>query len=464
MYRSGRALVVRQLVGALIRLAAMVAVTRLIGQESYGVFAAVAALAAVLSTAATFGADVHLTRVEQVDEATERSVLSLLVAASVVLGALAVATSPWYGRWLGAPEAVGPLRVAALLVPLGVLAVPARARLERGLDLRRLARAELGGDLIVPAVAIPLALAGAGVWAPLAGLLARSTWLAVATAVIARYRPRLGWDPDRLRAAGRFGATYSAGRWMTMASNLVNPVIVGGLAGPAGVASVAVASRAIEQLGAVKQAVVRLATPTLARFRHQPERLAAAHTEAMLVQIVGSVPLYAGLAFTGPWLVPQVLGSEWTATAEVLALLAVAASIGTVFNLYAPTLFVIDRAADVARLRLLQFAVLAGATLAAVPAVGVVGYGLARVLRCLPFGYAHRRLPRPMRPDHGSALRWLLWLLPPMASPWLAAGLRPVLLVPALVALLDRRTRDELAFVLTRLRRGVGGSSPPIGS
>ena len=98
------------------------------------------------------------------------------------------------------PGAVGPLRVVAPLLPLAVAPVPARARLERAIE-----------------------------FGPL----------------------------------GAFGRDDSAGPWMTMASDLVNPLLVGRLVGPSGVASVAIAARSIEQLGAVKQATMRLATPAL---------------------------------------------------------------------------------------------------------------------------------------------------------------------------------------------------------
>ncbi len=450
VYRSGRFLVGRQFVGMAVKMAGILVVTRLIGPQAYGLYAAVAAFGAVLSTVAIFGIDVQLVRAPPEDEAAEASAFTMLALSSIVVGTVAFLAAPALGIWLGTPEADRPMRIVAALVPVMVLAVPARARLERALRFGPLAAIDLAADLLVYAVAIPLAVAGAGVLAPVGGFAARHLLLLTATTRLAGFRPRLGLDRDHLRAIVRFGSGYSAGKWISVLGQLINPIIVGRLLGPVGVGHVAMASRIIEQLGAVKQATMRLATAAFARLAADRARLRSAHAEAVLIQVLGAVPLYASAAFVAPVAIPSIFGSEWEPAVPVVALLAIAASVGTLFNLAAPILRVLGRNAPVAGLRAWQVATLFAVTTVAVPSLGAAGYGLARLARTVPFVLADRALRREFAPSYGSGLRWLLAFVPMMLAPWAPAIITPLLVLPPVAMLAMPTTRQELARVVRR--------------
>ncbi len=450
VYRSGRFLVARQLTGMVIKMVGILVVTGLIGPEAYGLFAAAAALAAVLSTVAIFGIDVHLVRNTGVTIQAENTAFTVLFGSSLLAGALGYLGAPLLGFWLQADEVVAPARVIAGLLPIMVLSVPARARLERDLRFAPLAATELAADLAVYAVAVPLAVAGAGVWAPIGGFAARHAVLFTATYRLSRYRPRLQLQADDAASLVRFGGGYSAGKWLSVLGQLVNPIVVGRLLGPVGVGHVALMSRIIEQLGAVKQATMRLAVAAFARLEGDRARFRSAHAEGVLIQVIGSVPLYAVAAFAGPWIVPALFGSAWLPATKLLALLAVAASVGTLFNLAAPILRVLDRNGPVAVLRACQVSALLVVAILAVPVMGPSGYGLARMARTVPFVLVHRRLATEFTPDYRSGGRWLLAFLPMMASPWLAAELRPVLILPVLLLLGHGDSRREVLAVLRR--------------
>ncbi len=454
VYQGGRFLVARQLVGMAIKLAGILVVTRLIGPDAYGIFAATAVVAAVLSTVAIVGIDVQLVRARP-GSGTEPTALAVLLGSSVALGAAAVAGAPLLGAWLRADAAVAPMRTVAVLLPLMVVAVPARARLERDLRFGAVAGAELAADVAVYAVSIPLAVAGAGVWAPIGGLAARHVVLMAAIAILARYRPRLGLDRAELRELVRFGSGYSAGKWLSMFGQLINPIVVGRLVGPVGVGQVALATRVIEQLGAVKQATMRLAVAAFAQLDDDRARLRAAHAEGTLVQVIGSVPLAAVAAFVAPWAVPVAFGPDWEPVARLIGLLAIAASIGTLFNLGPPLLRVQGRNGPVARVRALQVGALVGTAVLVIPPLGVIGYGIGRLARALPFLLIHRELSRTFRPDYRAGVRWLVALLPMMTAAWWPAELRPVLLVGPVVLAALPATRAEVAAVVTNATRSV---------
>ncbi len=454
MYRSGRFLVARQLIGLVIKLVGILVVTRLIGPEAYGLFAAVAAVTAVLATVAVFGIDVQLVRSPRGSVADDTAFV-VLVGSSVVIGGLAAIGAPLLGSWLQDDGVVAPMRTVAALLPLMVVGAPAKARLERELRFDVVARNELTADITVYVVSIPLAIAGAGVWAPIAGLLARNAVLVVTSSFAARYVPRPVVDRAELGALARFGTGYSAAKWFSLVGRLVNPIVVGRVLGPVGVGHVAVATRIVEQLGAAKQATMRLAVAAFAKLGDDRDRLRAAHAEGVLVQVVGSVPLYASAAFLAPWLVPAAFGRDWAPAAELLGLLAVAASIGTLFNLGPPLLQVRGRNGPVVRLRGLQVTSLLGFTLLLVPSVGVVGYGLAQMIRTVPFLTLHRELLRWFRPTYRAGARWVLALLPMMTAAWWPGELRPVLLLgPIVLASLPSTRREVRAVAAQVVGRG----------
>ncbi len=435
----------------LVKLVGILVVTRLIGPEAYGVYAAVVAVGAVLSTVSIFGVDVHLVRAAPEDESAEHAAFTLLVVSALMVAVAAFVAAPLLGRWLGTAGADGPMRVVAALLPIMVLSVPARARMERALRFGPLAGVELAADLAVYGVAIPMALGGFGVWAPLGGYIARHVILFSATTRLSAYRPRIRFDRDHLREILRFGSGYSAGKWLSVLGQLINPIVVGRLLGPVGVGHVAMASRIIEQLGAVKQATIRLATAAFGRLDGDRSRFRSAHAEAVLVQVLGSVPLYAAAAFVAPFALPSIFGSDWTPAVPLVALFAMAASIGTLFNLSAPILRVLDRNRPVAGLRAWQVGSLLAVTVLAVPPLGVAGYGIARLARTVPFILADRALRTEFTPSYRSGGLWLLALLPMMASPWVPALTRPLLLLPPLILLAVPATRHEVERVARRV-------------
>lgn len=443
----------RQIVGMVVKLAGILVVTRLIGPDAYGLFAAVAAVTTVASTVAIFGIDVHLVRAPA-GPAAENTAFTVLLGSSITLGLLAAAGAPLLGSWLRDDALVAPMRAVAVLLPVMVAVVPARARLERELRFGAVAGAELAADAVVYAVSIPLAIAGAGVWAPVGGLAARHVVLAGVTLTLAGagLRPRL--DRVELGALARFGSGYSAGKWLSLVGQLANPIVVGRLVGPVGVGQVALATRIIEQLGAVKQATMRLATAALAKLDDDRDRLRAAHREGVLVQVIGAVPLYAVAAFAAPWVVPAAFGSDWEPAAGLIGLLAIAASIGTLFNLGPPMLRVRGRNGPVVRLRALQVAALLGTTALTIPSLGVIGYGLARLARTIPFLSIHRDLTRWYRPDYRAGARWVVGLTPMMVAAWVPAPARPALLLGPVVLALLPSTRAEVVHVIGQAARG----------
>jgi PST family polysaccharide transporter len=467
---GGRYLAVRHALGMALRFGAVVALTRLIGPSSYGLYAGALAIVTVLSTLSIFGTDVFLIRrEEEPGRDVEAQSFSLLVVSSLAAAGLGILIAVA----LAGPvvdEAFGPpLLVLAATIPLNVLWVPAQARLERSFRYKEMAAIELGGDAVLYGVTIGLGIAGAGVWAPVAGYGAMQAWLLLASCFRARYRPRWYWSRSQLDEILRHGLGYSAADWVARLHELVYPVVVGRYGGPIAVGQVALALRLVDTLSFVKRAARRIAVVALAKLQGDRRRLGRAHSEGMALQLIGTGPPLAAFALVSPWLVPALFGDGWSTATAVFPLLALVTLVGTLFNLHSSALQVCGRNAPVVRLRLAQLLLSLVASVALVPRYGVIGYGLAEVVRLAAFVLVDRSVRTLFVPSYGPAIVWLVAWIPPLLGAWLGLPWSALAFAPAVVVVLSAPGRRQLAGALgplrvkrTRRRAGDGSSEPGV--
>ena len=158
-------------------------------------------------------------------------------------------------------------------LPLSNLAQVPMARLERRLDYRRVALIELAGQLLYFGVALPLAFAGGGAWAPVAGYVSQQVLLWVAMHVAAAYRPWLHWDRAAVGEVLAYGAGFTGSIALYQLRKLVNPLVVGRYLGPAAVGIVAVTIQVVTHLAFVSVATWRLSMAALARVQGDRDRL-----------------------------------------------------------------------------------------------------------------------------------------------------------------------------------------------
>lgn len=453
--RSGAVLTVREAAGMAIRLAGVLLVTRLIGPESFGLYAGAAAVVTVLAIAAQLGAELYLIRRED-DPAPETydHVFSVLVVSTLVTVAGALALSL-------AAEAIGverrvldPFRVLVLTIPVNVLWAPAQARLERAFRFGRMAVVEVGGDVVLYGTAVPLAFAGAGVWAPVAGYAAWQTWLLLSSCALARYRPRWRWSAPQARELVRYGLQYAPVPLLTRAELLVNPFVVGPLLGAASVGYVALVIRLVETLSFAVRATWRLAVVALARVQRDRARLARGLEESMLLQILGVAPILAAFALGAPWLVPWLFGDEWAPAVDLYPYFATAAVLLAITNAHYAVLYVLGRQVVLARISLLRLALLAAAAVALVPPFELTGYGLAALAPFATLALSDREVRRAAPFRYGLTAWWTAAFVPALFAPLLPPAVGAALLAAALAVGLTPAARTQLAGYVA-LARGA---------
>jgi len=206
---------------------------------------------------------------------------------------------------------------------MGALQVPG-ALLQRELDFRGLAAAEVSAQLGFSLCAVALASSGFGIWSFVAARLVSD---ALHTGVAFRasgYRPSARFSLEALRELLGFGLTIVALRSINHLATNLDRLIIGKLAGAAalGLYGMAVQTIRIPEQH-ISQSVKRLLFPAFSRLQGDRERLARHY--GTLVASVGllAFPMAAGIALVYPDFVALCLPPAWAPTTPLVRVLAV---------------------------------------------------------------------------------------------------------------------------------------------
>jgi len=408
--RGGVYLSLRQGLGLFIGLTGVILLTRAIGPEAYGLYAASLGIYTYLFGLGQLGIGVYLIRREgEVTLEDYHQAFSLLVLLGAGTGILGFLALPLIASWV---HLEGFIPVAAAIfsgLPLNLLTLPPLAQLERALDYRRVALVELGGQLTYYLVALPLAFSGFGVWSAVAGWWCNQLLILMLLYKLTGYRPQWHWDSTKLRAMLSYGLGFSASIWIWQLRLLVNPLIVGRYAGAEAVGFVALTIRIVERLSFVKGASWRLSIAALAKLQSEKERLTKALTEGMQLQVLALGPFLLGFVLVGPWLLPPMLGARWAPVMQIFPFIALGYLINALFSLHSSALYVIRRNWEVALFHLFHIGLFAGGAWLLVPRLGFIGYGWSEVIALLGYPIIHLQIVKYVgRPRYLLAGIWAL--------------------------------------------------------
>jgi O-antigen/teichoic acid export membrane protein len=454
--RGGVHLMLRQVLGVMITTVGAILLARALGPSAYGIYAAVFGIYVYLFYLSQWGLNIYLIRHQAEPQRQDYDqAFSLLLVLGLTYAALAILAIPLLERWIRL-EGLGWIAAAVFAVlPVHLLSLVPQARLERVLDYRKVAMIELSGQLVTYMVALPLAYRGLGPWAPVGGLWAQQLLTFGLLYRVVAYRPRLRWEPARVRRMVRYGLGFAAAGWVWETRNLINPLVVGRYAGAETVGYVALAIRVTEQLSFLAMGPAwRLSIAVFGRLQADRTRLARAITEGMSLQLMVVGPLLVGFGVVAPWILPPLLGSRWLPMLEVYPFIALSYLSGAALNLHSYALNVLSRNWQVVVADLVHVVLFAGSALLLVPRLGLRGYGWAEVAALpsyvLVVLWVLIYIGRPTYTRAGVWFTvWAVSLFGWQLGTWAWASV--------LLPLLWRRTRGELLQTVTMIRRTIVG-------
>lgn len=365
-----------------------VALARMLGAEQYGLFAIGAIVVGFSNFFADVGIAYGLIQKKEVTEsdlrfvATWQFLIGSLVSASMYLVADLVAT------FFGDARARDVVAALAIICLINALSAPALNMLKRDLDFRRIQQVQLlgyaAGYLVV---GIPLAWAGAGVWALVVAWIVQASCSLV---LAYGFRPHpirpLFWF-DGAGAQFRYGATVlftNIANWLT--GNL-DRVVIGRYFSSAQIGLYATSYNILYSLAAAILGVVQpVFFSASARMSGDTRRAKMAYLGLLALLAPTLLPAFAGLAAVAQTFTTAVYGPRWEGLAVTLAPLALAMPVFVMWGLTTPILWT---AGDVTRELRLQAPLAVVWLLVSIAAaqfsVGVVAWSVL-ALFCLRFG------------------------------------------------------------------------------
>lgn len=310
---------------ALLGLASIAVLTRLLSAQDYGVFG-IALIVAGLADLLTGG--VMASRLEQAREITRdhpNSAFWANMALASVLAILMVTFAGPIAALFGAAAAAPVIAAFAGLVLLTALTAIPNALLRRQLRFRAIAQAEMAASSFGLLAAVAAAGLGAGVWSLFILEAGRRLVLAILVLRSCRWWPHLAYSHHHFLEMLSFNSAMFAsaliGRLDRMAPQLA-AVFIGG---PSALGLFNVALRIGDQVQALIAAPIgAMALPVLSAAGPDRGAMHRIMGDAWRAIAIGSFPCIAGLAAISPFLIPIMVGPEFGSIAAVAALLILA--------------------------------------------------------------------------------------------------------------------------------------------
>ena len=217
---------------------------RLLDPHAFGTVAVGMTLLAVFSQIQESGPRAPRSSTDATDDpkVAASSVLVFAAVAGFALTVVTLALAPLYTRLLHVPDSTRFVQALALVLAIRGLSVVPGAILERELDFRSRARADLSGGAVQTAVAVGCAAAGLGAWSLVAGFLAGAATQGLVMWFRTPWRPSpFGASRSMLREMLRYGRFVTLTNVMVLVNTNVDNATVARFlgTGPLGVYNVA---------------------------------------------------------------------------------------------------------------------------------------------------------------------------------------------------------------------------------
>ena len=276
--------------------------------------------------------DKYVQQDEEDQEVAFQKAFTLELAFSGIFFVALLAAVPLLALVYGAPELLLPGFVACLTVATGALQTPFWVFYRR-MDFMRQRKLQAVDPIVGFVVTVVLAIAGAGYWALVLGVVAGSTCGAVVAVRTSHYKLRLRWQKGALRTY----ATFSWPLFVAGGSSMIiaqSSILVGTKAlGLAAVGAIALASSISEYTNKVDQVVTQTLYPAICAVKDRTDLLFESFVKSNRLALMWGMPFGIGIALFASDLVHYGIGDQWHGAVGIIATFGVIAALGHIaFN------------------------------------------------------------------------------------------------------------------------------------
>ena len=325
----------------LLQIGAQITLARLLGPEQYGVFAIGAMVIGFSAFFSDVGLAYGLIQKPQLDDrdvrfvVTWQIVLGLAVSAAVWLAAAPIAA--FFGEQRSAPV----LRVLSAVCLLNALAAPALNLLKRRIDFKRINLIALVSYAVgYLLVGVPMALAGAAVWALVAAWLVQALVNLVLLYNASRHALKPLFWYEQARGQSRYGATVFVTNLVNWLINNVDRIVVGRVFGSHEIGLYATAYNLLYTPTASALGVVQpVFFSASSRLQDDAGRIAGGYRALLGTVVLIALPIFTLVAIGAEAFIGMLYGPAWLDAAALCRPIALAMPFFLVWGFTTPLLW-----------------------------------------------------------------------------------------------------------------------------
>lgn len=360
-----------------LRVLVIVVLGRQLSSDEFGIVAAAVSVNAILFGLRDIGVGQALVQRQHIEHRHVTTAFAVSLLLGVALSVSLILLSPAIERLFGIGGLENVVQALALLFLVGGVASTSRMLCQRELRFRAIALIDASAFAAGALVSVISALAGAGMWALVAGYLTEEILSAVTYLV---YRPppfSLRIDRTSLRELMTFGAGQTASYLIGIVATYGDNFVVGRMLGAKALGYYTRAYDLIKFPSTVFATVVgNVLFPAMSRMQSDQARLAANFRRGLFVNALLLLPASSLLIVLAPEVIELLLGAGWDETVLPFRILAATILMRTSQKLSAIVLQAAGQVNAVAAAYIVYMVLVIGGAVAASP-WGIVGIAVS---------------------------------------------------------------------------------------
>jgi lipopolysaccharide exporter len=305
-------------------LATIVVLARLLAPSDFGLLALALIVVGLVSLLSGLGLGGALIVRQDLDERSQGTILTILLAAGVALAVLLAAFSPVAAELFDESRLTPVMAVLSAMVLLSGFNWFYETLLQRELEFRRRFVCSIAQTASNSALAVLLAVLGAGIWSLVAGQLVGTLAYGTALVALAPRRVRPAFDREAARDVLRAGQGFLFQGGTAFVAQNADYFAVGRVLGAGPLGFYYMAYRVSEvPFWAIADPVAKVTFPGFARMRHRGEDITRPFLSALRLVALVACPVGVLLSATADPFTRAVFGEKWLLMIGPLAVLGI---------------------------------------------------------------------------------------------------------------------------------------------
>lgn len=299
-----------------------VVVARLLDPSDYGLIALAGMWTVSLTLLTEMGLGAAIVQFRNLDERELNLCFWMSWGASLIGYGVLYVLAPVIETWFAVPRLSEVLRVVSGSVPLTGLRIVPDSLLRKSIALDKVTQVEIIALLVSLPLQVGLAVAGAGVWALVAGIVTTHLVSTIMTFAFVDWRPSLNWGSSRFKNFLNYSAAMAGRNVCWGIYEQIDIFILGKLSGDVTLGFYSMAKQiALLPVHKVSVVVNQLATPVMAGLQHDTNQMRVALFRQFRLVACLTMPLCMGIAIVADDFVHLVLTDKWMPAVPTLRVL-----------------------------------------------------------------------------------------------------------------------------------------------